>query len=110
MNEARIVQVLHAHHSGISFLLPFEVESVDPQWLPRFWRRQPLEVQTGHTPWNQTDSLSESILKRKLLISFGQGCKHDVMEQEDDSSSPNHDRRQRKNDVYMMIWLVDDSY
>jgi hypothetical protein len=107
-NEARNIQVLHAHClGGVSSLLPFEVESNDLQWLPRFWRNQLTEV---------TDKLvsltlsTSQVLSRRLLISFGHGCRHDALEQSEQSLLPNsRQRREAENSRYMMIWLVDDT-
>jgi hypothetical protein len=88
-------------------LLPFEVESNDLQWLPRFWRNQLTEV---------TDKLvsltlsTSQVLSRRLLISFGHGCRHDALEQSEQSLLPNsRQRREAENSRYMMIWLVDDT-
>lgn len=110
LNEARTIQVLHAHSAGVGLLLPFEVESVDPQWLPRFWRSQPFEVAEMSESLNLSTSLPRGVMQRKLLISFGHGCKHDTIEQFESQVSPTHESRHRTmNNPHMMIWLVDDN-
>ena len=110
MNEARNIQVLHAHClGGVSFLLPFEVDSDDPQWLPRFWRSQPIEVAEKLPTLTLSTSLPVQLLSRKLLLSFGHGCRHDALEQSERPSSPDsRQRRKAANSRYMMIWLIDD--